>query len=942
MNLTRLPSVLLLLALLNVTMLLQGCQSDDAPLLGKAPVELSVGEGVTNPLGYYESEPRFSWQLANDAIGNFQSAYQIQLSTQNPEFSKANVYWDSGKVDSERNSWVRYSGSILRSRDKVFWRVRIWDDKQRVSNWSQVQSMELGLLNNSDWQAQWIGHPDTAIEKQPEQALLAKAQYLRTEFNLSENVKKARLYVSAKGLFKAYLNGSEIAPEDVMTPGWTPYQKRIETLTYDVTDMLAKGRNVIAGNIAGGWYAGRVYKFKDKEHRLPARFIAQLEIEFESGQTKIIASDQNWLSFVDGPIQFASIYDGEHYYQAREIDGWTQPSFTPDGWQQVVTAAIRDEVKLVPKQHAPVRVIESLTKPAIVAVENGKVIYDFGQNMVGVPQIQLPVKAGQTVQLRFAEALHKGEFYTDNYRSAESTVFYHPNKDGIVSYRPRFTYFGYRYIEITGYDPEFIPSEDWLSALVQHSDVTINADFATSQPKLNKLAENIVWGLRSNFFDIPLDCPQRDERLGWTGDAQVFAMSSMYMADVYGFWSAWLRSVREEQSEDGMIPLYIPFVEWINWASSGWGDAVTIIPWDLYVATGDASVLADNYPMMLSWLDYHESQSRDYVSHMKTFGDWLQPYPEATNKNANRGDTDFQLISTAFYAHSVALTLKAAQVLDKNKDAERLQALLGNLKSSFQSHFFDEHLNLTDSQATQTAYLLGLAFDLFAESQRGTAENKLIALIDEADVHLRTGFLGTPLLAEVLQNAGRSDLVYQLLFKESYPSWFYSINNGATTTWERWNSYSLADGFNPEGMNSLNHYAYGSISRWFYEGILGIKPAAPGFKRILIEPQLNEKLTSASGSYHTPQGKVSVQWSVNEERFTLVLKVPKNTQAEVKLPTVTLSNVSAEDGAVNNVDLSTLSPGQYVIEGTLKPEFTNSMARLNAVNSDLITQKVGN
>ena len=554
----------------------------------------------------------------------------------------------------------------------------------------------------------------------------------------------------------------------------------------------------------------------------------------------------------------------------------------------------------------------------IVRVNNDVVIFDFGQNMVGVPKINLPVIAGKEVRIRFAEALHKGEFYTENYRSAISTNYYMPNKTGNIEYQPTYTYHGYRYIEISGFDESKQPEKSWATAMVQHSDIKPHASFKSSHAKLNKLSENIVWGMRSNFYDIPLDCPQRDERLAWTGDAQVFATPSMYMADVYAFWSAWLQSVREEQKSDGKVPLFIPEVEWhVKWTSSGWGDAVTIIPWELYMVTGDETILADNYDMMQGWIKYHKKKSDKLISNMMTFGDWVQPYPVITEEgdNGNRGNTDFNLIGTAYFAHSVALTKNTAEVLNKVEDVKALSALHTQIKQAFNQHFFDEQLNLKQGIETQTTYLLGLAFNLFPQEKRELALNKLLSLIEEADSHLRTGFLGTPLLTQVLQDAGRSDVIYDLLFKESYPSWFYSINNGATTTWERWNSYSLEEGFNPQGMNSLNHYAYGTISRWFYEGILGIKPAKPGFKEINIAPQFGSQLTQAKGSYTTPQGDVSVRWNTENQQLNLTVVIPKNTTANIILSTAILTKLTINGFEATNTSLSKLSPGEYIIQG---------------------------
>ncbi len=888
------------------------------------PTDLKVGEGFVNPLGYYESIPRFSWKLSPESDSDFQSAYQVQVASSIEKLESRADLWDSQKVFSDDTAWIQYPGEPFYSRQKVYWRVRIWDGEERVSKWSDTQTIELGLLANTDWDGRWIGHPDTELNKQPSKQVLGIPQYFRKSFIVSGDVTHARLYITAKGLFKPFINGAPVAEYDVMTPGWTPYSTRIETLTYDVTEHLSRGENIIAASLAGGWYSGRVGDQHLQDFRRPPRLLAQLEVTYRDGRTQLVATNDDWKTTQQGPIRFASNYDGERYDQSFEMPGWSSAEFDDSAWYEAIEEPLDEQVLLRPKRHAPVRISHELPVLELTTQSDGAVIFDFGQNMVGVPRVRIPAIAGREIRIRYAEALDKGTFYTDNYRSALSTDYFLPEKTGIIEYQPTFTFHGYRYVEITGYDTSKTPRKDWVKALVQHSDVNLHFNFESSHAKLNQLSQNILWGLRSNFFDIPLDCPQRDERLGWTGDAQVFATPSMYMADVYGFWSAWLQSMREEQREDGSIPLYVPFVDWINWASSGWGDAATIIPWELYLLTGDQTILEDNYQMMTRWVAYHGSQSIDHISGMQTFGDWLQPYPNSESQQGNRGDTDFALISTAFYARSVEITKNAAEVLGKEVDLRRLSILHGQIKTAFQTFFFDEQVRPRQVEATQTTYLLGLAFGLFDPEEKALAEEHLVNLIKQADMHLRTGFLGTPLLASVLQNAGRSDLAYELLLKESYPSWFHSINNGATTTWERWDSYSMTDGFNPQLMNSLNHYAYGSVSRWFYEGILGITSSQPGFDVIRIQPQFSTRLTSARGGFPTPHGDVGVNWKVSDGILEMTFTIPKNAIADIVLPDIDGESLMLDGVAQNANRISGIGPGQHALKANFLNSFTNA------------------
>lgn len=889
------------------------------------PVQLRVGEGFSEPLGYYESAPRLSWRLDNDPKVKFQKAYQIQASTQGGRQFNADL-WDSQKQESGSNAWIRYRGEALGSRQKAYWRVRVWNELNVVSPWSEVASFELGLLNNKDWQATWIRHPETGetyqrkLPKRIVENKLYRPQYLRKNFKMAANVVKARLYISAKGIFEAYINGEKVS-QDVMTPGWTPYLQRIETLTYDVTDLLEQGANTLGAIVAEGWHTGRILSPQPRDVE-PSALIAQLEIYYADGSNQIIASDESWRVTHNGPIRSAGIYDGESYDANYEMPNWHRHSFDDSDWNGAIAEHVDPQVKLSPKRHAAAKTKLVIPAVEIVEVANpraGKVVFDMGQNMVGVPQLTIPVIANQQVTIRFAEALHMNTFYTKNMRSALVTNQYNASHTGIIRYTPTFTFHGYRYVEISGFDNSKTPQLDWVKGLVQHSDFDVHASFKSSHSKLNKLAENVVWGLRGNFLDIPTDCPQRDERLGWTGDAQVFAAPSMYMADVYGFWSAWLESVREEQDVDGRIPNFIPTKQnrHTKGASSGWGDAAIVIPWELYKLTGDKQIIAENYEMMQGWIKFHESKATDYLSGMISFRDWLQPFPTVKEgSESRRGDTPGRLISTAYFARSLDYIGQAAKVLGHKSDALKYNEMFNNVKQAFRNGLYDEQTKVK-SKKTQTTYLLPLAFGLFDGEDITRAQQHLIEEINRADNHLRTGFLGTPLLAPVLQAMGRSDIMYDILFKESYPSWFYSINNGATTTWERWDSYSLEKGFSGHSMNSLNHYAYGAVSQWFYEGILGIRSIAPGFTHITIAPQFTQRLSNASGAFKTPQGSVEVSWTILSGKLDMVVSIPKNTRADFVLDNINPLTIEVNGKPTNMSNLFKQEPGVYHIKGTV-------------------------
>lgn len=889
---------------------------------------LTISEGFKNPFGFYDANPTFSWQLPvlNDVKS--QSAYQVVVAS-HPDLLPNNAdLWDSNKQINAQSTWVKYEGTPLKSRQKVYWQVKYWNQDNAAASWSNINHFELGLLNNSDWQAQWIGL-DTKKENiiGSQENIIHRPQYLRKSFELTKVVASARLYMTSKGVFDVAINGKDVS-DDVMPPGYTPYKKRIETITYDVSNLITPGQNAIGIELASGWHSGRLGWMKSLwlDTETP-KTLCQLELTMKDGSKEIIVSDASWKGTTNGPIRRSEIYDGEVYNANLEMSGWATHSFDDETWETVNAFEIEQTISLEPKRHTTVKDKIVLETKELIKKDT-TVIFDLKQNMVGVPLLKVPMKKGQTLKVRFAEMLSPdGTFYTDNYRSAQSTNHYTASQDGVIEWSPKFTFHGFRYVELSGFDASKAPTKNWVTGIVQYSDFDENGTFISSNEKLNQLQSNIVWGLRGNFFDIPTDCPQRDERMGWTGDAQVFGPTSMFNADVYKFWTSWLQSVRESQFENGGIPWVVPDVLYNNKVSSGWGDVCTIIPWKIYYRTGDKRILKENFETMKGWVAHHEASSKDYISSMNTFADWLQPYPAKGN---NKGDTSHSLISTAFFAHSAKLTAQAAAVLGDIEAQEKYEALFTLVSNAFENEFFDEHGQVKDATATQTSYLLALGFNLLSENKQANAKKYLLEKIAEADNHLRTGFLGTPLLSQVLDETGEIDLMYKLLFNETYPSWFYSINQGATTIWERWNSYSKAEGFNPQNMNSLNHYAYGAIGEWMYERIAGIAPLEPGYKSIRIAPKPRDPLTSASASVNTPYGKVSSSWEISNGEFQLVVVVPPNTSAQVSMPVNTqnelmLNGVLFEANSNINV-MSTnnntfkllVNPGTYTFKSKIE------------------------
>ncbi|PWG06716.1 glycoside hydrolase family 78 protein [Polaribacter aquimarinus] len=864
------------------------------------PQELVVSEQFKNPIGFYDATPSFSWKLPQDKNIKKQTAYSIVVASK-PELLPNNAdLWESGKVESQQTLFVKYKGKKLSSRQKVYWQLKFWDQDKKASAWSEVANFELGLLHNSDWQAKWISLPKVDKAKSPKTNKTSyKVQYLRNEFTLDSKIESARLYITAKGLFEAELNGKKVG-DDVMAPGWTPYNKRIETLTYDVTDHLQDGSNAIGIALAEGWYAGRL--MLRGYPKVSPKVMCQLEVKYTNGDVKTFITDESWKASQEGAIVYAGIYDGEQYDARKEQKSWSLTSFDDANWQKVVAEDIDTQISLTPKRHNTVKSVEELAPIAITEIDKGVVIFDMGQNMVGVPRIKVPMDKDGTLKIRFAEMLQQdGRMYTKNYRGAVSTDYYTAKEDGQIEYQPTFTFHGFRYVELSGFDANATTDKSWVTGVVQHSNYDLNVEFNSSHEKLNQLQSNIIWGLRGNTLDIPTDCPQRDERAGWTGDAQVIAPTSFFLGDVHSFWMSWLQSVRDDQDEDGAVPVMVPSLGGRLRAGAGWSDVITIVPWETYQRTGDVGVLEENYASMKKWVGFYQSNAKDHIVKMFTHGDWLQPY--STHKRDERfGVTSNKLIITAHYAHSVNLTAQAAKVLGFKSEAKEYELLFHAICDVFQNSFFDTQGRIIEGPETQTAYLLALAFDLLDDELVQKAVPHLLEQIKLTDNHLRTGFLGTPLLPLVLDKIGETDLMYEILFKETYPSWFYSINQGATTMWERWNSYTHKDGFNKGGMNSFNHYAYGAIGRWMYERIAGIKPVKVGYKEIEIAPIPGGPLTSAAATYNSPYGKVSSSWKLVGKQFNLDIIVPPNTTAQVFVPGNTQESIK-----VNGVEFESNS-----------------------------------
>jgi alpha-L-rhamnosidase len=826
--------------------------------LGEPAGSLTVGDGLVNPLGFHDATPVLSWKLP-DGVKR-QTACRIEAKA-------GEKSWDSGWVASDQSTLVPYAGEPLTSRQQVEWRVNFRDERGKDSGWSAPAHFELGLLSAKDWQAQWI---------RPSQEMSTNGEpvaNLRRSFPVAKKVARARVYVTACGLFELTLNGTRVG-NDHFANGFTSYNKRLDTLTYDVTGQLRSGSNTLQALVGAGWYAGRLTWTKNKKELFGEHpeLLLQLEITYADGSRDTVVSDGQWEGTFDGPVVSSSLYDGESY-DARKTNA---------GWKPVVAEAGLGPERLEPKPFPPVREAQTLRVQNISEPEPGRFVFDLGQNMVGWARIKAPAEKDRTITIRFAEMLNtNGTLYTENYRTAKSTDTYTAAKTGTIRWEPHFTFHGFRYVELSGLPAGARPQKDWVTGVVLHSDLVQIGKFESSNAKLNQLQSNIVWGQRGNFVDIPTDCPQRDERLGWTGDAEVFCPTAMFNCDCQAFFKSWLESMRDDQLADGRIPHVIPDVLHAG-DSPGWMDAATIIPWEVYVHTGDTNVLADNFAMMEKLVGWYRSQAVGGLTpNIMGYGDWLQPY--AKNQ---KGDTPFALLGTAFYARSAQILADSARVLKRQDEAKRYADEAAVVRQAFFTNYFDANGKLQNAPETQTAYVLAIAFDLIPQDAQQQAATNLVRLIGEANGHLRTGFLGTPRIASVLDKTGHEAVAFNLLFQETYPSWFYPINQGATTMWERWNSYTRDKGFGSASMNSFNHYAYGAIGQWMYERVAGLAPdpANPGYKHFFVRPLIGEQLNSARAELETPYGRASSAWAKHNGKIVMNIVVPPNTTATIEFP----------------------------------------------------------
>lgn len=850
---------------------------------------------LKNPVGT-AGMPRFSWKLESDQRNVLQDGYRLQIA-RTPDF-QAKIY-DSGFVESGRSVHVEVAEDrFLCSLSCYYVRVQVRAGGCE-SAFCTPGRFVTGILRQQEWEARFV------TGESREDRDRSGSTCLRRDILLSGEVEEAYVCATALGLYQLYINGERVG-EDELTPGWTSYRKHLCYQTYDVGGMLKQGGNTLAAMVGAGWYKGKMgFLLLRNNYGERTAFCLQLKVRYTDGREERFVTDGDWKA-ADGPVLFSEIYDGETYDATRELPGWNvfNGDGVPDGigtqdsagtaqaagvWRPVEPVEFPIQA-LTAQPGCRMGIIDRLPARRYFTTPRGERVIDFGQNLTGWVECVFRGNPGEEAVLKCFEVLDgEGNVYTENLRSAKQELRY-VCRGGEETWHPHFTFQGFRYVHVISFPGE-VRAEDF-TALTVHSRMERTGEFTCSNPLVNQLQHNILWGLKSNFVDIPMDCPQRDERVGWTGDAQIFCRTACFLMETYPFYEKWLRDVAADQTEEGGVPHVVPDIisgreenDWLlsqgTHSAAAWADVAVINPWTMYLIYGDRKILADQYDSMKKWIGFMEAHSEDYIwNYRLQFGDWVAL---DAREGSYFGATPNDLTCTAYFAYSTGLFAKIAGILGHEADAAYYGGLKERIAEKFRNTFFDDEGRMTAQ--TQTAHIVALYFDLVPEKYRAQTAKRLVELLAKHQGHLVTGFVGTPYFCHALSENGYVDEAYRLLLKEDFPSWLYQVKKGATTVWEHW------DGLKPDGtmwspdMNSFNHYAYGAVGDWLYRVVLGLETdeEAPGYRHSVISPRTGEAFDFAEGSYESVYGRLAVRWEREDGGITLLVTVPPNTTADIRL-----------------------------------------------------------
>ncbi len=853
-------------------------------------VELLRCEYRDNPVGLDILHPRLSWVIKSEARSEKQSSYQILVAS-TPELLGHDTgdLWDTGQVQSDRQNQVEFAGLPLAARMSCHWKVRIWNDRGALSAWSCPAHFAMGLLAPEDWQAQWIGMDEPLTAKPGKSShldprddtvprLVATPRYLRKEFAVIRKVRRAIIYITALGLYELRLNGQRVG-DHLLAPEWTNYHRRVQYQAYDVTPLLREGINALGAVVGNGWYSGLLQNWpcNVRNYGDAPLLLAQLEMDGEDGARQIVATDSSWCGSLDGPLRFSGIYEGETYDARKEMPGWDDADFSNEGWSPVQIVAAPQAGKLVGQRNDPIRVSHELKPVAVTEPSPGVYVFAFAQNMVGWARWTGQGKAGDLIEFQYGEMLNlDGSVFTGNLRVVCQKHEMQLDRYLVrgakeETFEPHFTYHGFQYVEVRGLRGQ--PSLESLVGVVFHSDCRETGTFACSDPMVNRLAENILWSQRGNFMGVPTDCPQRDERCGYTGDAQFFIRAAVYNMDVAAFFNKWLVDVCEDsQLPGGWFADHAPHYAAAGAGpNTGWSDAGIICPYEIFRTYGDTRVIREHYPAMKRKMAWLAGQTRDHLFVGKVGnGDWL-----------NRGGgVSNEVLGTAYAAFDFQLMAEMAEAIRETADATHYSRQARAIGEAFAQAYLDAEGRIKDE--SQSAYALAFTMGLVPGDLQQQMSERFVEELQRFDWHPATGFIGTPRLLPGLHLAGRDDAAYRLLLTQTPPSWLYPVSLGATTIWEHWDSY---DGRNPQGgMNSLNHYAFGSVGEYLFRHIAGIQNITPGYQQIRIEPIIRQGLTWARATYQSICGEIRSAWRIRDDRLEMEIAIPPNTSATVFIP----------------------------------------------------------
>ena len=883
---------------------------------------------ILNPIGFLMDTVTLSWIIDAPIEEELQGTQVIIALDENFE----EVIHDSG-LQADLDPRCYQPEIKLQPRTRYFWKV-IAKNAGGDESYSEIQYFETAK-EDEQWSGRWI-EPARQMERMP---------LVRKLFRLpAKPIRKARVYATGLGIYELYLNGEKIGDE-YLAPGFHSYDFWQQYQTYDVTEALQAGGNAIGFMLGDGWFKGR-FGFDGGYENLYGdqfRLIAECLVTYEDGTEETIASDDTW-EVAEGPLVSSSIYDGEVYDANLEIDAWNKysESESDDCWESMQLSDT-DTEKLQARLSVPVKIVDAFV-PELILTPAGEQVLDFKQNMTGWITFTADVPKGTTITYEVGEVLQEGNFYRDNLRTAEAKFTYISNGKP-AEVRPYFTFYGFRYAKITGFD--LLKQDLGFKGYVLQSELEETSGMITANPDVNQLLKNALWGQKGNFLDVPTDCPQRDERMGWTGDAQIFARTASYHMYTPAFYKKFMHDLRLEQKAlNGSVPFVVPQIKPKDDAgfvtgtgAAAWSDAATVIPWVLYEQYGDRSLLKEQYSTMKDWVGYivredMKSGGKCLWTTGFQFGDWLAL--DGDNPHSPMGGTDTSLVASVYYYHSTSLLARAAEVLGNVHDALAYTKLAAEVKQAIQN----EYLTATGRLAvtTQTAYILFHYFDLCPEPFKERMTKDFYDKVISSGVHLQTGFVGTPYFAEALSKNGMNELAYGLLLNEDYPSWLFAVKMGATTIWERWNSI-LPDGkISGTDMNSLNHYAYGSIVEWLYRCVLGIQADSnqPGYKHFFLIPQPSAQLGKAEGYYQSVSGRIESAWEILADgQLDFAFRVPFGTTANITLPDMSLETAQKTEWlrsavAVEDSTKVTVKAGEYRVTymptRNYRPEVTTELS----------------